>query len=176
MAEDRAYRVQISYDPNDKSFDAHAPELDLSANASSRADAIELLEQAIDERMLAAAEGDALPDPIDLLEVGDTLEIILAPELQRDLNFYAQRAKMDAQALATQLISYGVGKLAGKYQVDAPEKTADSMPKDRGENRRQGGRRRGRRDNPRKDIDDQAHFLEYVRDLETGKGSGRRGR
>ena len=184
MADERAYRIQISYDQESEKFRAQAPELDLEADGETRSDAISALEESIEARMIEAAEGEHLPEPFDVQELSETLEITLAPQLHRDLNYYAKRAKTDVEGLAIQLLSYGIGKLAGKTHFEKAEEREDSGGKERRENRRQGGRNggrqggrsRGRRDTPRRDMDDQANFLEYVRELEKGKGGGHRGR
>ena len=176
MADERAYRIQISYRADSEDFRAMAPELDLEAIGESRAAATEALEELIDARMVAAAEGDALPEPFDVQEVGESIELTLAPQLLQDLNYYANRGKTDIESLATQLITYGLGRLAGKAEATKQQARQENENPERRDNRRQGGRRRGRRDGPRRDIDDQANFLEYVRDLEKGKGGGRRGR
>ena len=65
MADDRAYRIQISFIPESESFLAKAPELDLETSGETRSEAISQLEEQIEARMIAAAEGDKLPDPID---------------------------------------------------------------------------------------------------------------
>jgi hypothetical protein len=176
MADDRAYRIQISYNPDSESFTGRAPELDLEVSAASRPETIEQLEEAIDARMMAAAEGEPLPEPFDIQEIGEAIEIMLAPQLLRDLNYYAQRGGIDVESLAAQLLSYGIGKLAGRIQVIEEPTNATPPKNERGEPHRQGGRRRGRKESPRRNMDNQANFLEYVRDLEKGKGDGRRGR
>ena len=176
MADERAYRIQISYNPESEIFQAQAPELALEETGETRSEAISALEDAIDARMISAAEGEDLPEPFDVQEIAESIEITLAPQLLRDLNYYAKRAKTDVEGLATQLISYGIGKLAGKTHFEKSASSEDSDRSPKRENRRQGGRRRGRRENPRRDIDNQANFLEYVRDLEKGKGGGNRGR
>ena len=51
--------------------------------------------------------------------------------------------------------------------------TNDAPRDDSRGDKKQGRRRRGRREGYRGDMDDQANFLEYVRNLERGGGGGR---
>lgn len=176
MADDRAYRIQISFNPENETFLAKAPELDLETTGETRSDAISQLEEEIEARLIAAAEGDALPEPIDEEELETTFEVELAPVLVRDLNYYAHRTGISINDLVSQFITHGIGKLEGRIEAEKKATETSEPQEERQPRRRAGGRRRGRRDGPRRDIDDQANFLEYVRDLERGKGGGRRGR
>ena len=176
MADDRAYRILISFIPESESFLAKAPELDLETSGETRGEAISQIEEQIEARMIAAAEGDKLPDPIDEEELETRFEVELAPVLVRDLNYYARRSGVSLNDLVSQFITHGIGKLEGRIEAEKKSAETSETQEERPSRRKAGGRRRGRRDGPRRDIDDQAKFLEYVRDLERGKGGGRRGR
>lgn len=197
MADDRAYRVLIQYIPEDGSFVAQSPELDLKAVATTRAEAIESLEREIDEAIQKAAnEGEKLRRPIDVATESGEVTLKLASPIWKDLLFHAESQKLEPAELAAQILGRGLSHLDGrrrKYRSNdntsapAPESSenkeaeASSEAPQRSErkeggprhNNRSRGRGRGRREGYRPDMDDQANFLAYVRDQERG-GRGRR--
>ena len=189
MADDRAYRILVQFDGDNERFHARVPELDVDATGETRAKALEAAEAAIEAKYENAATdgGKALPAPVDLQDVPGELTIQLSQALARELKYHADRSQMGAEALAEQLLVRSIGLLnVGLRPPPRPraEKPADSDKKDndshnerergggrkgRGRGRGQGGRRG---EGYRPEIEDQANFLAYVRDME--KGGGRR--
>ena len=174
MADDRAYRVQIRYDAEAETFTASVPELDLLATADSRADAFEGIEAELDARLHAAADGEPLPSPADARPVDGELTVELSPSLHRSLLYFAERAGDTPENLARELISRGVGLLEGRALPRASAPTDESTRDDSRGDKKPPRRRRGRREGYHGDMDDQANFMEYVRNLE--RGGGGRGR
>lgn len=151
----------------------------------------------------AAVDQEALPAPADLdrFEGETELSFKLAPALMRELNFYAKRNEQDPAALAEQLLVHAIGLLgagrrpslpprrrpAPKPAEGAEDKQAEDKQPDteeeaqprqnqrgRGRGRNQQGRGRGRRrEGYRPEIENQADFLAYVRDMERGGGRRR---
>lgn len=182
MADDRAYRIWVAYAPDKERFKAHVPELDLEVEAGTRADALAEIESAIESRVeeLATA-GSALPPAVDAVDAPLTLTVQLAGPLARSLRFLAREQGMTPEDLAAQLVTHGLGRLEGRREtpIRTPEPERRDPPRDEddaaGKPRRRGrGRGRGRREGYRPDIEDQASFLAYVRDMEKGGGGGRR--
>jgi len=179
MADDRAYRVTLTWDADVGRFVAAVPELEVEAAGATRAEALESLESAVEVRVeRAAVDGETLPPAVDAEPAPLDLRLKLAPGVARELRFRAHRAGMTVEALAQQIVAQSLGPGAGARRsppapqpepaeptepTEAPTK-ASSPPKRKGRRRRSEGYR--------PDIDDQANFLAYVRDME--KGGGRR--
>ncbi|MFO0723709.1 MAG: hypothetical protein U1E65_08015 [Myxococcota bacterium] len=193
MTDERAYRVVVRFDQDH--FVARVPELGLSAEGPSRAEAIAKLETAVEARIQAAADGEPLPPPIDTKEVSGTLELKLPQSIVRDLAFFAAQDGSSVEALAAALIARGLGAMdGGRGQRRGPPPREDrgpppaakdgeerqpvrnDHPGDRGNDR--GGNRRDRRQREgyRPELDDKANFLEYLRGLDKGGGGGGRNR
>ncbi len=184
MADDRAYRIFLQFDDEHERFYARVPELDLEEVGDTRADALTAAEAAIEAKFEAAAvDGESeLPLPVDQSEVDGTIAIELAMPLARELAYHAARSKMAPATLAQQLLVRAIGSLsAGLRPPSKPraEKAQDPGERREGEGterpagRKNRGRGRGRRgEGYRPEIEDQANFLAYVRDME--KGGGRR--
>ena len=192
MAKDRAYRVVVSFHPEEERFGAAAPELELEASGESREAAVAALEAAIEAAFeRAATDEKTLPDPVDVVTEPGRLELELAAPVWRDLRFFAEAQELAPEALALQLLTRALGQLdgrGGRRPRAAKAKAAEGPPEqvvaegaseaqEGQENRRRGrGRGRGRggrREGYRPDMEDQANFLAYVRDQERG-GRGRR--
>ncbi len=166
MAHDRAYRIHVQFDPKSEGYAARVPELGLLVDGSSRAEALESAELEIEteiERRVTA--GEDLPPPVEATDEPMQLELQLSGLLSRELRFHAGQQKIGVEALATQLIALGLGALEGGGQSEERAPRADD---DRRQNQRRGRRREGYRP----DMDNQANFLAYVREMEKG---GRRG-
>ena len=188
MAEDRAYRIQLAYQPDEETFLASVPELDVSAAGATRAEAIEKVESELEATFeKAAVDGEELPSPADLNTEAGQVEVELAAPLWRDLQYHAQAQGLEVNELAAQLLGRALGHLNGRPRRrtkdgDAqPKEARESAPAEGNAKREGGGRRnnnnrnrnRGRREGYRPDMDDQDNFLAYVRDQEKG-GRGRR--
>lgn len=171
MADDRSYRIWIRYDAEADEFVGQVPELDVSAVGASRAEAVEGVEAAIDDRLRAAADGEPLPPPADLREVDGQLELEISQGLHRYLVFFAEQSGISVESLATELIAKGVGMLEGLSA--APR--AETRPEPEGDDDRGRGRRRRKREGYRPELDDKDNFREYLRRMEKGGGGqGRR--
>ena len=194
MADDRGFRVQIKFDGETQKFRAVVAELGLSVTGSSRGDALDAVEAAIEDHVAAlAAEGASLPEPSDLLSRGAApkLEIQLASPLFRDLAYQASLDGISPEELAKALLAHAIGSLEGRTGAGRKPRPEDHRGGDRGPrnntrdergnqrddrgNQRddRGGQRRGR-EQYRPELDDKANFLEYLRNLEKGGGRGGR--
>ena len=189
MADDRAYRIIVQFDAEHERFRALVPELDVDTNGETRSEAIEAAEAAIDAKFeQTATEGDArLPAAVDLEAVDGELTVQLSEPLARELKYHADRSKMSVEALATQLLARSIGLLnvglkpPPRPRNEKPAEAAEGKEKEPQQERQQRGRGRGGRgrggggrrgEGYRPEIEDQANFLAYVRDME--KGGGRR--
>lgn len=167
MTDDRAYRILITFDAEAERFEGRVPELEVSAKGDTRAQAIENVESEIEAKVAAAAGSEeGLPPPADTAEPEPgEVTVKLAGPLMKDLVYAANRNGMSVDELATQLLFAAVGRLSTEPERRSRPKKSEPRDDDRG-NR---GRRRGRNnENFRGDIDDQANFLAYVRDMEKG--------
>ena len=190
MADDRAYRIVVHFDSEHERFSARVPELDVEASGETRSEALEAAESAIEAKYEAAAtDGDSdLPPPIDLQQVEGELTVQLSEPLARELKYHADRSKMTSEAMAEQLLARAIGLLnvglrppprprpERSAEGESKNKKDDNQPNERG-GRKGRGRGRGgqggrRGEGYRPEIEDQANFLAYVRDME--KGGGRR--
>lgn len=195
MADDRAYRIQLLFDAASEGYRALVPELEIDLKATTRAEAIEAAEAAIEEKVEAVATaGEVLPAAIDAtpLEAGE-LTLQLNGELLRELRFQANRAGLEVEALALQLVAQGVGQLEGRRPPRGPKPkaerpaaatTEDDEDRQPDSNEERGGRGRGRGrgrggnkghgrggrrgEGYRPEMENQADFLAYVRDMEKG--------
>ncbi|MEO1338468.1 MAG: hypothetical protein AAFV29_22690 [Myxococcota bacterium] len=190
MADDRAYRILVKFDAEHERFHARVPELEVEATGDTRAAALEAAESAIEQKFEAAATDpdNSLPPPVDVEPIECAVSIDLAEPIARELKYHADRSKMTADALADQLLIRAIGLLNTGLRPPPrprPEKSSEPEKKaeggERNERNERGGRkgrggrggRQGRRDGGyRPEIEDQANFLAYVRDME--KGGGRR--
>ena len=202
MADDRAYRVHIRFNPEGETFVATAPELGLTVSGPNRGEAFDLLEEAIEARVQAAAAGEPLPEPVDLRELSGAVTVQLSPPLHRELLHAARIAGLTPEGLAAEAIARAIGEIEGGRHRDhrprgprpagAPMPDADgnssAQPQSAEGHRRGGGdrpdpRRGGggfgpgrQREGYRPDLDDKANFQEYLRNLEKGGGNAGGGR
>ena len=192
MADDRAYRVLVHFDEKHERFYARVPELGIETSGETRSEALGTAETEIEQKYEAAAtdDGQPLPPPVDLEEVEGEINISLSTPLARELKYHADRSKLSMDEMAQQLVVRAIGMLnVGLKPPPRPrpekQKAADAERQEkegneRGErNQERGGRKGrgrgrqgGRREGYRPEIEDQANFLAYVRDME--KGGGRR--
>ncbi len=179
----------LRFNAEKANYQASAPELDLSTEAETRAEAIAQLETEIDAKIEAVAtSGETLPPPNDTQSV-ESLTLELTPMLIRDLRLHAKLNKTSVGNLAVQMLAQGIGQLEGhrlapRAEPDEPQRS--EQPKQEGGKRRGGGGRRGqggnqggnqgrrRREGYHGDLDNSSNWLEYVRGLEKGGGRGRR--
>ncbi len=176
MADDRAYRILLSFEPESSAFRARVPELELEVEADTREEALQKAESAMEERIDAAAQsGEELPHPADAAEVpSGEVTLTLAPLVMKDLAYFAARSDMTPDELAAQLIARGVAQMLAPHEERRrPPRREDAQPSDdRPDGNR--GRRRDKREGYRPDLDDKSNWLAYLREQE--KGGGGRGR
>jgi hypothetical protein len=193
MADDRAYRVLLSFDAESSVYRARVPELEIEVEADTRADALSKAETAIEERVDSVAQsGEPLPRPADAIEVkGGPITINLAPLVMKDLTYFAARNDMTVEDMAAQMVARAIGQLVSPRREErarpprrceddqpAEEASGDEQPRDRGDRDRGGrgrgrGRDRDRREGYRPDLDDKSNWLAYLREQEKGGGGGR---
>lgn len=179
MSDDRAYRIQVAYDEEKQRFVARVPELDLETEGENRTAAIVRAEKSIEERVeQAAVSGEKLPPPSDTTPIVGPLTLNLIGPVRRELEWQAKQAGVAVEVLASQLLA----QTLGISSAPPPRARAEEAPRERGPrdgNSRddrpppRGGQGRGRREGYRPEMDNQADFLAYVRDMEKGRG-GRR--
>jgi predicted RNase H-like HicB family nuclease len=173
MADDRGYRILLSFSPEAQVFRARTPELDVDVEGDTRADALAKAEAAVEAAIGAAAQnGEDLPPPADAAPTGDALTLQIAPLVLSDLQFFAAQHGLPATELASQLLARAIGMLHGSPQRRPERRRDDEERRDEGEDRR-GGRNRGRREGYRPDLDDKSNWLAYLREQEKGGGGGR---
>src|SRR5688500_8150247 len=102
MADDRAYRILVSFHKESSVYRARVPELELDVEADTRAEALQKAEAAIEAKIDEVAQsGEELPYPADGAEVtGGPITISLAPLVMRDLSYFANRNEMSIEELA----------------------------------------------------------------------------
>ena len=160
------YRILVHFDAEQDQFVARAPEFrDCRAAASTRAEALALVEEEISQRLeTMQKEGASLPDAL----VGGCdpadVTLSLSGPLYRDLQALANEAGVKLEAFLTEQLA----RLAAVGLVARQRSRAEHG--DRGQ---RGGRRGGGRYH---DImGNRADFIEYVRGLEQGGSGGGRG-
>jgi predicted RNase H-like HicB family nuclease len=176
MANDRSYRVVTSFDPESETYLARVVELEVEGRGETRAEAVERLEEALEGRIEAAAtSGQTLPPPAGALGSAKLLELRLSPVVAEDLHEVAHEVGMPSADLALQVLIRGLAQLRGARSVASEAATEPPSPQHGRGQRNRGGKDGGRRrrEGYRPDMDDQANFLAYVRDMEKG-GRGRR--
>jgi len=177
MADDRAYRVLVSFDAESSVYRARVPELEVEVEADTRAEALQKAETAIDEKVDSVAQsGEELPPPADGIEVkGGPVTITLAPGVLKDLTYFAQRNELPVEELAAQIVARGIAQMLSPRpeQRARPPRREDDQPQD---DQRGRGRGRNQREGYRPDLDDKSNWLAYLRDQEKGGGGGGRGR
>ncbi|MCD6497843.1 MAG: type II toxin-antitoxin system HicB family antitoxin [Deltaproteobacteria bacterium] len=172
-----AYRIVVTHEPDVGAFRASVPELPgVEAVGQTRPEAVESLVEALDARLVAMAEqGQEPPEALDRREFSGNLEVMVSPDLHRELVWQSTVEDVPVAQLVTEILAAGLerralGTLAGMSRG------------------RQGGgdhrdnRRRGRHDRMDKSkylniMEDRASFIEYVRGLDGGaRGGGSNGR
>lgn len=170
MSDERGYRFIISFD--DEAYVARVPELGIEACGEDRARAAAAAEEALERAFEAAAVAEGgPPPPARAPNEAVTLHLKLAPLLAEDLETAAREMGLGREELATQILARELARLAGAPVGRSHEREA---PAQRPRKNDGGGRRRNRnrREGYRPEMDNQADFLAYVRDME--KGGNRR--
>lgn len=184
------YRVVLSYDSERKVFIARVPELPhCTGEGSTRSEAILKVEEELDALLANMAErGTRPPLAVDERELTGELTARVSKGLQRELLWQAQIEGVEVGQLISELLSGGLEHRRqstrrppqrGPHEAHGPGPGYDQRPRhsdrfsgppdDRGD---RGGRRGGRFPEI---LEDRAHFIEYVRNLE-GEGRGGEGR
>lgn len=180
MSDDRAYRILLAYDEEKQRFLARVPELGLETEGENRTAAMVRAEKGIEERIeQAAVSGEKLPPPNDTSALGGPLTLNLVGPVRRELEYRAKMAQVAPEQMAAQLLALALGTAPpSRARVEEPAQNRGprdgNSRDDRGPPQRQGQPNRGRREGYRPEIDNQADFLAYVRDMEKGRGGGRR--
>ncbi|MFO0574136.1 MAG: type II toxin-antitoxin system HicB family antitoxin [Polyangia bacterium] len=185
------YRVVLSYDSERKVFIARVPELPhCTAEGSTRSEAILKVEEELDALLANMAErGTRPPAAVDERELTGELTARVSKGLQRELLWQAQLEGVEVGQLISELVSGGLEHRRqsirrppqrGPHEAPGPDQRPrhndrfSGPPDDRGDRNDRGGRRGGRFPEI---LEDRAHFIEYVRNLEgEGRGYGDRGR
>jgi len=158
--DNRKYRMIVRYDSETEQFCAGVPELDLMAQAPSREEAIAMLDQSVAEFL---EKNEDAPEPRDAQKIEGKLEVELSATLRRELEFVARQEGMSVSALAHELLAEAVSRRIGIGRAQGA----------RGGGRRDGRPRDGRggvsRERYHDIMENKASFLEYVRQLESGR-------
>jgi len=175
------YRVNLTFDPQRKVFQAQAPELEhCSAEGATRGEAIGNLEQEIDAQLAnMLSHGTAPPKSVDEEEFTGELTVKVSRTLHRDLAWQARSEGLDVPHMVGELLAASLesrrqthrGPRSGNRQPEQPHHGNDNIG-----NRHDGGQRRqGFGGRGTQVLDDRATFIEYVRGLEQGGGQHQRG-
>src|SRR5688500_16584724 len=129
MADDRAYRVLVSFDAESSVFRARVPELEIEVEADTRGEALTKAETAIDEKIDSVAQsGEELPPPADGIEVkGGPITITLAPPVLKDLTYFALRNEMPVEELAAQIVARGLAQMVSPRPDRRPPRREDEQ-------------------------------------------------
>jgi predicted RNase H-like HicB family nuclease len=188
------YRVVLSYDSERKVFIARVPELPhCTGEGSTRSEAILKVEEELDALLANMAERGTRPPPaVDERELTGELVARVSKGLQRELLWQAQIEGVEVGQLISELLAGGLEHRRqstrrppqrGPHEAQGPgheprprhgdrfNERSPGMPGMPGMDDR-GGRRGGRFPEI---LEDRAHFIEYVRNLE-GEGRGGPGR
>jgi predicted RNase H-like HicB family nuclease len=179
------YRVVLSFDSERKVYIARVPELPhCTGEGSTRSEAILKVEEELDALLANMAErGTRPPVAIDERELAGELAVRVSKGLQRELHWQAQMEGVEVGQLISEMLSSGL-----EQRRQASRRPAQRGPNDIGPG--QGPERprsfnrddRDDRGGPRRGpgpgqsgrlLEDRAHFIEYVRNLENeGRGGG----
>jgi len=164
------YRVVISFDSERKTFTARVPELaHCTAEGTTRAEAMTHIEQEIDALIANLhAQGKTAPAAIDDAPPSGELTVKVSKGLHRELLWQAATDGVDLNQLAAELLSAGLDGRRGSPKR-RPQADGNQAPEPRGRHHDGGGggdRRRGGMNQGGHMIEDRAHFMEYLRNLE----------
>lgn len=154
------YRMIIRYDSETEQFCAGVPELDVMVQAPSRDEAIALLDQAVEEFL---EKNEDVPEPKDTQKITGKLEVELSMTLRRELEFMARQEGMSVSLLAYELLAEAVSRRIGIARVQSTRGGA------RRESRPRENRNGVSRERYHDIMENKASFLEYVRQLESGR-------
>jgi predicted RNase H-like HicB family nuclease len=174
------YRVVLSFDGERQTWLARAPELEhCSAEGPSRAEAIAKVEEEIEAQIQNMhAHGASPPPAVDEESFSGELTVKISRSLHRDLVWAARSEGVEVDHLAGQLLAAvlaerpargGGGRRSHGQGESVPH---DSIGNERGPGGGGGGRPRqyGQRGGYQQGLmDDRAHFIEYVRNLDNGQ-------
>ncbi len=173
------YRVILSFDSERKTFTARVPELPhCTAEGMTRAEAILHVEEELAALYAnLAAQGKSPPAAIDEQAQSGEFTVKVSRGLHRELMWQAASDGVELSHLAGELLSSALESRRHARPRRAQEGNQASHEPYRqprhdgggGGDRRRGGPQGGRYP----DMDDRAHFIEYVRTLENN--DGRRG-
>ena len=157
------YRITVTYDQDKGLFRASAPELErCEVEAESRAEALERLEQEIEDRVgNMRAQGIEPPRPIDEQELDGELSIHVSRSLHRDLLYRAKLEQVELDAYLSELLTRSLTLRRG------------SGPANKGPDKR-GRQREGQGQRYHDIMENRADFIEYVRRLDPSSGGGGR--
>jgi predicted RNase H-like HicB family nuclease len=163
----RKYRIVMRFDSEKDKFIANVPEL---PGCDVEGDSWEELTQTLDEAVKSKLKTiEYPPTPLDEHEWSGKLELNISKSLHRELEFLSKNDEITPEELAMELISEGLGRRYGGHRYYRSSKKRE-YNKGGGNNHNQGGynqRRRGMSNEKYNNImEDKAHFLEYVRNLE----------
>ena len=162
------YRVVISFDSERKTFTARVPELvHCTAEGTTRAEAMTQIEQEIDALIANLhAQGKTAPAAIDDAPPSGEFTVKVSRGLHRELLWQAATDGVELGQLDGELLSAGLDSRRGsrprRPQVDGNQAPEPRRHHDGGGDRRRGGPNQGGHM-----IEDRAHFMEYLRNLES---------
>ncbi|MFO0656930.1 MAG: hypothetical protein U0787_17870 [Polyangia bacterium] len=178
------YRVILSFDSERKTFTARVPELPhCTAEGMTRAEAILHVEEELAALYAnLAAQGKSPPPSIDEQAQSGEFTVKVSRGLHRELLWQAASEGVELSQLAGELLSSALESrrnLRPRRGQEGNQAHPDHRPPrhDGGGDRRRGGPQGGRFGDM---MEDRAHFIEYVRNLENGDnrrggGGGPRG-
>ncbi|MBN2724062.1 MAG: hypothetical protein JXR95_08345 [Deltaproteobacteria bacterium] len=162
----RHYRIVINFDNEEQLFIGSVPEFqDCTVKGENWEEVTSLLEEEVNKRL---ENLEYPPTPIDAGDLDGKLSLEMSKSLYRELLFLAKHDEIEPEALAMELISEGMGRRYGGNRYYRA-----------GSNYRKQGRSKGDRNNNysreqyHNIMEDKAHFLEYVRNLEQSGGSNK---
>ncbi|MBU1220156.1 type II toxin-antitoxin system HicB family antitoxin [Myxococcota bacterium] len=165
--ESKHYRIVIKFDAEKQKFIGNVPELDgCIAEGDSYEEVAGLLDTSINSIL---EKWDNAPEPIDTTDFINKISIEISSALYRDLVFLAKNDEVEPEVIAAEILSEGISRRCGYLRSWRNSQN-------------QGGRRNGNREQRKGNMsreqynnimEDKAHFLEYVRNLEQPSRGGK---
>ena len=168
------YRVVLSFDSERKTYTARVPELQhCTAEGSTRAEAIAQVEQEIDALLTnLLSQGKSMPPAIDDTPQSGEFTVKVSRGLHRELLWQAASDGVEIGQFAGELLSAALENRRGS-RGRRPQFDGNQAPDNRGRGFEGGGdRRRGGPHQGGHMIEDRAHFMEYLRNLESDQKRG----
>lgn len=171
------YSISVHFDRGQKSFVATVLEIpELRAVGGQREQAIRELDRKLEQFIQnAKRKNEAIPEPIQLKRYPDRLEVGISQTLFRKLDLLSRQEKVSLDQLVSELLTGSVERrkeTSHKGNDNRRPQPHHQQQSQSGNQRHGHQQRRGQSRNYHDTMDNRENFMEYVRNLEKGGGSG----